>query len=63
MGKICQITTELLPLIHLKNGLCALSWAFFGQLSSKLFIRVDIWTEWFGIVQPKRVKFMAIFCP
>ena len=29
---------------------------FFGRLTSKLCIRVDIWTEGFGIAQPKRVK-------
>ena len=35
MGKFYQIGLELLPLIYVQNGFNALSWAFFGQLSSK----------------------------
>ena len=31
MGKFCQISTELLPLIYVKNGFNALSWAFLGR--------------------------------
>ena len=30
MGKFCQISTELLPLIDVKNGFNALSSTFFG---------------------------------
>ena len=34
MGMFGQINTELLPLIYVEIGFHALSWAFYGRLSS-----------------------------
>ena len=39
MGKFCQTSTELLPLIYVKIGFHALSWAFFLLVYELIFKR------------------------
>ena len=50
-----QISTELWPLIDVKNCFCYLSCTFFTLFSFKLWIRVGMW-EWFGIEDYSDVK-------
>ena len=50
MDKFCKVSTELLPLIHVKNWLLCSIFGIFWLIVFKLSIEVDIWEEWFGIV-------------
>ena len=49
MGKFCQISTELLPLIYVNNGVNALSWAFFGGLSSNFVYELIFGSSGLGL--------------
>ena len=50
MGKFCQLSPELWPLIDVKNLFPLSILSNFGQIFFKLLIRVDIRKKWFGIV-------------
>ena len=50
MGKFCQLSPELWPLIDVKNSFPLSSLNIFRPIFFKLCIRVYIRKEWFGIV-------------
>ena len=54
MGKFHQMTSELWPLIEVKNciffRLRSLTWSSFLPIFFKLCILVDTGKDWFGIV-------------
>ena len=50
MGKFCQLSQELWPLINVKNLFLLSILSIFWPIFFKLCISVDIRKEWFGIV-------------
>ena len=50
MGKFCQLSQELWPLIDVKSSFPVSILSIFCLIFFKLCIRVDIRKEWFGIV-------------
>ena len=50
MSKFRQLSPELWPLIDVKNSFPLSILSIFGPIFFKLYIRVDIRKEWFGIV-------------
>ena len=49
MGKFCQLSQELWPLINVESSFPLSILSIFLPIFFKLCIRVDIKKEWFGI--------------
>ena len=49
MGKFCQLSPELWPLIDVKNSFPLSILIIFWPIFFKLYTRVDIRKKWFGI--------------